>query len=454
MSLIATDQLKVIIGMGVTGMSYAKLLSVKKQQFIMMDTREKPAKLAEFQALYPAVTVMLGDLDKDVLASASEIIISPGIAKNHPAIDFAVSQGVALIGDVDLFCREVTKPIIAITGSNAKSTVTTLVGDMARESGLNVGVGGNIGFPVLDFLEQEEKDIYVLELSSFQLETTNDLRASVATVLNVSPDHLDRYDNKLQQYYQAKHRIFRGCKAVVENLDDALTQPLLPKNVDVVGYRLGESDFNIFGLLDVNIDGVMVEHLALAKKPLLATKHIKLPGKHNVINALSALAIGHVAGFKIEAMLSAITNFEGLEHRCQLVAEKHKVRFFDDSKGTNVGATIAALNGLGSVLKNDEKIILIAGGVGKGADFSELAIAANQYVKKLVLIGEDALKIADSLPLLDSYFAKDMQDAVKHSAKFAKEGDIVLLSPACASFDMFNNFNHRGEVFSLHAKEL
>jgi len=454
MSLIATDQLKVIIGMGVTGMSYAKLLSAKGQQFIMMDTRAKPAKLAEFQTLYPTVKVILGELDKDILASASEIIISPGIAKNQPAIDFAVNQGVALIGDVDLFCREVTKPIIAITGSNAKSTVTTLVGDMARESGLNVGVGGNIGFPVLDFLEQEEKDVYVLELSSFQLETTNDLRASVATVLNVSPDHLDRYDNQLQQYYQAKHRIFRGCKAVVENLDDALTKPLLPKNVDVVGYRLGESDFNIFGLMDVEIDGVASEYLALAKKPLLATKDIKLPGKHNIINALSALAIGHVAGFKIEAMLKAITDFKGLEHRCQLVAEKNKVRFFDDSKGTNVGATIAALNGLGSVLKNDEKIVLIAGGVGKGADFSELSAAANQYVRKLVLIGEDGQKIANSLPDIDVYFAKDMQDAVKHSADCAKEGDIVLLSPACASFDMFNNFNHRGEVFSLHAKEL
>ncbi|OUS26077.1 UDP-N-acetylmuramoylalanine--D-glutamate ligase ['Osedax' symbiont bacterium Rs2_46_30_T18] len=454
MSLIATDQLKIVIGLGVTGVSCARLLAKNAENFIVVDTREKPPKLEQFRREYPNVKVILGPLDAQLLATASELILSPGIAKNDPAIAYAVDSGALLVGDIDLFCREVSAPIIAITGSNAKSTVTTLVGEMAKCCHLAVGVGGNIGTPVLDFLEQPEKDIYVLELSSFQLETTNDLRANVATVLNITPDHLDRYNNNFQKYYQAKHRIFKGCKNVVENLDDALTHPLVAKNVQIYGYRLAASDFHIFGLLDVEVEGVMQEHLALAKQPLLEISKIKLPGRHNVINALAALSIGHAAGFAMQGMLKAIEDFQGLEHRCQWVANKQEVDYFNDSKGTNVGATVAALQGLGATLSEDKKIVLIAGGDGKGADFDDLAEPVAGFVKALVLIGTDAKKIAASVTGAQVHYATDMQAAILKAAALASAGEIVLLSPACASFDMFDNYEQRGQVFTALARDL
>ncbi len=454
MSIIATDQLKIIIGLGATGMSCARLLAKKGERFLVVDTREQPANLASFQQLYPQIKVVLGPLNKTLLASASELIVSPGIAKDDPAIAYAVAKGSVLIGDIDLFCRTTSAPIIAITGSNAKSTVTTLVGEMAMACGIEVGVGGNIGLPVLDFLEQPEKDLYVLELSSFQLETCNDLRASVATVLNLTPDHLDRYANDFQKYYQAKHRIFKGCKSVVENLDDTLTHPLVAKNVDIIGYRLGVSDFNIFGLMTTEIDGEMQECLALAKQPLLATSAIKLPGRHNVVNALAALSIGHLAGFSMQGMLEAIVDFQGLEHRCQLVAIKERVSYFNDSKGTNVGATVAALEGLGATLATGNKIVLIAGGDGKGASFNDLQKPVAAHVKALVLIGTDAQRIAAAAPQAEIHYAESMQEAVRQSAALASAGDIVLLSPACASFDMFDNYAQRGAVFSAAAVDL
>jgi UDP-N-acetylmuramoylalanine--D-glutamate ligase len=454
MSLIASDQLKIIIGMGVTGMSCAKLLARNGEHFVMMDTRDHPPNLAKFKSEYPDIKVVLGPLNKELLATASELIVSPGIAINDDEIVFAQQQGAVLIGDIDLFCREVNAPIVAITGSNAKTTVTTLVGEMAKASGMNVGVGGNIGTPVLDFLDQPEKDLYILELSSFQLETTHDLRANVATVLNITPDHLDRYDNDFQKYYQAKHRIFRGCKNLVENLDDALTHPLSPKNVGVIGYRLGVSDFKIFGLMNIAVEGVEKEYLAFAKKPLMATDAITIPGRHNTINALAALAIGYSAGLDMQAMLNAIADFKGLEHRCQLVVNKNQVAYFNDSKGTNVGATVAALEGLGATLAKDKKIVLIAGGDGKGASFNDLAQPIFEYVKALVLIGNDAKKIAAIAPKTHIYFVASMQEAVQQSAAIANAGEVVLLSPACASFDMFDNYEQRGDVFIAAAREL
>ena len=452
--LIASDQLKIVIGLGVTGVSCAKLLAAKGARFMVLDTRERPANLASFERDYPDVKVILGPLDQQLLASATELILSPGIAKNDPAIAYAVAQGVKLVGDIDLFCREINAPIIAITGSNAKSSVTTLVGEMAVAAGLDVGVGGNIGLPVLDFLSQPEKDIYILELSSFQLETTHELRAAVATVLNLTPDHLDRYDQDFQQYHQAKHRIFKGCKSVVVNLEDALTQPLVANEVKVMGNRLGASDFSVFGLMKVVEQGVQREYIALAKQPLLATDKIKLPGRHNIMNALAALAIGHQAGFEMSAMLGAIENFKGLAHRCQWVENKHGVNYFNDSKGTNVGATVAALEGLGATLAIDKKIILIAGGDGKGADFDALAAPVKRLVKTLVLIGTDAQRIASIAPTTNAVFAQSMSGAVQQAAKLAEQGDIVLLSPACASFDMFANYGERGELFCAAVEAL
>lgn len=442
MNLIASDHFKIVIGLGKTGLACARFLASKGVAFAVVDNRENPPGAEELHAEFPAVELQCGAFDPDFLQKADELILSPGVAKSDPAIQQAVESGVNLSGDIDLFCREVTAPIIAITGSNAKSTVTMLVGEMAAKSGLNVGVCGNIGTPVLDMLQEEEKDLYVMELSSFQLETTNELRAEVATVLNVSPDHLDRYTG-MQEYYQSKHRIFRGCKQAVVNRDDALTMPLLPSSVKVSGYHLGRPDLKLFGLIEEQGE----QWLSLGRDTLLPVSELKIRGSHNVANALSALALGKAAGLPMIGMLEALKEFSGLKHRCQWVADKSGVSYFNDSKGTNVGATVAALNGLGDSLPVGRKIILIAGGVGKGAEFAELAEPMQQYARGLVYIGEDGPVLAQALDTVPQQSADTMQAAVRKAADMACAGDIVLLSPACASFDMFSGFPARGDAF-------
>lgn len=447
MSLITSDQLKIVIGLGQTGLSCARYLARKGQRFGLADTRANPPGLEQIRAEFPGVELRLGELDADYLKQASELVLSPGVSQQLVAIKDAVASGVALIGDIDLFCREVSAPIVAITGSNAKSTVTTLVGEMASTAGIDVGVGGNLGTPVLDMLEAGEKSLYVLELSSFQLETVHDLRAQVATILNISPDHLDRYDG-MQGYYQAKHRIFRGCKAAVENRDDALTHPLLPKNVPIWGYRLSQPDLKIFGL----IEEAGIEWLALGHEKLLPSSEIRMPGRHNVANALAALALGNAVDIPMVAMLETLKNFGGLEHRCQWVANKQGLDFYNDSKGTNVGATVAALDGLGANLVGDQRIVLIAGGDGKGADFDDLITPVNRFVRKVVLIGLDAEKIRKTLfssgtTPVSSTMVPSLKSAVQCAVESAEVGDIVLLSPACASIDMFKNYADRGHQF-------
>lgn len=447
MSLITSDQLKIVIGLGQTGLSCARYLAKKGQRFSLADTRVNPPGLEQIKAEFPDVELRLGELDAEYLQQANELVLSPGVSQQLAAIKSAVANGVALIGDIDLFCREVSAPIVAITGSNAKSTVTTLVGEMAKTAGIDVGVGGNLGTPVLDMLQSGEQSLYVLELSSFQLETVHDLRAQVATVLNVSPDHLDRYDG-MQGYYQAKHRIFRGCKAAVENRDDPLTHPLLPKDVPLWGYRLGQPDFKIFGLIEESA----IEWLAIGHEKLMPSNEIKMPGRHNVANALAALALGNAVDIPMSAMLATLQTFGGLEHRCQWVANKNGVDFYNDSKGTNVGATVAALEGLGANLSGEQRIVLIAGGDGKGADFDDLILPVSRYVRKVILMGQDAEKIRhtlDNAKILkaDSIIVSSLENAVQLSIEFAQVGDIVLLSPACASIDMFKNYADRGHQF-------
>ncbi|WP_415887106.1 UDP-N-acetylmuramoyl-L-alanine--D-glutamate ligase [Neptuniibacter sp. QD37_6] len=442
MSLIASDKLKVVIGLGQTGLACARYLASKDERFVVVDSRENPPGMDELSTELPDVKLICGPFDAELLSSASELILSPGVAQSDPAIQTAVKAGVKLSGDIDLFCNEISAPIVAITGSNAKSTVTTLVGEMAAAAGLNVGVCGNIGTPVLEMLNEPEKDLYVIELSSFQLETTNDLRAAVATVLNISPDHLDRYDS-MQGYYQAKHRIFRGAKKVVVNRDDALTMPLMPSGVDQLAYHLGKPDLKVFGLTEEKGE----TWLAVGLDKLIPVSELKIRGSHNMANALSALALGQSVGLPMDAMLTALKNFAGLKHRCQWVAEKAGIEYYNDSKGTNVGATVAALNGLGKTLSADKRIVLIAGGVGKGAEFSELAEPMQQFARALIYIGEDGPRLADSCEGVIKESADDMQAAVAKAQAQAKEGDIVLLSPACASFDMFSGFPARGDAF-------
>ncbi|MBP0047529.1 UDP-N-acetylmuramoyl-L-alanine--D-glutamate ligase [Marinobacterium sp. AK62] len=441
MSLIATDKRRIIIGLGQTGLSCARYFQRHGQPFAVCDTREAPAGVDDFRAAFPGVELRLGKLDTDWLLSADELVISPGVDKRQPEIQQAVAAGVPLIGDIDLFCREATAPIVAITGSNAKSTVTTLVGEMAQAAGINVGVGGNIGLPALDLLEQPA-DLYVLELSSFQLETAHGLKAAAATVLNISPDHLDRYDS-MQDYVLTKQRIYRGAAKVIANRDDPLTQPLMAQGVELRRFGLGEPDLKDYGLREHEGETWLCQGLT----PLLPVTALKLRGSHNHANALAALALAEAVNIPREAALQALQAFAGLEHRCQWVADIEGVGYYNDSKGTNVGATLAALEGLGTSLAPGAGLILLAGGVGKDQAFGELSAPLQRYGKALVLFGRDARQIASEVKGVETSFADSLEVAVQQAAQLAVPGDLVLLSPACASFDMFSGYPARGEAF-------
>jgi UDP-N-acetylmuramoylalanine--D-glutamate ligase len=438
--LIATDNKQVIVGLGVTGLSCARYLYRKGQDFSVVDSRLSPPGLDEFKQCFPDVKIFLGEISDKSLFGASLLIVSPGVALSDPAIKRAIEQGVKVCGDIDLFMQDVAAPVIAITGSNGKSTVTTIMGEMASKAGKRVAVGGNIGVPALDLLTEENMELYVLELSSFQLERAGNLGFEVATVLNISADHMDRYPNFFS-YYQAKHRVFRNCKKIVINRGDTLSKPLVSEDVKVFSFGLDKADFNGFGLLEE--DGV--EYLAYQFEKLIPITQLKIVGRHNIENALAALALGKAAGLAIAPMLEALQQFSGLQHRCQMVDELQGVRYYNDSKGTNVGATTAAIKGLEN---NCKKVVLIAGGVAKGADLSPLLPILKSHARGLVAIGE----AADTLVTLCAndmsvVLASSMEAAVSEATKMSEEGDAVLLSPACASFDMYENYQQRGNAF-------
>ena len=385
--------------------------------------------------------VRCGELDVEFLCRADELYVSPGLALATPALQAAAARGVKLSGDIDLFARNAKAPIVAISGSNAKSTVTTLVGEMAAAAGKRVAVGGNLGTPALDLLS-DDIELYVMELSSFQLETTNQLGAEVATVLNVSEDHMDRYSG-LPAYHLAKHRIFRGARQVVVNRQDALTRPLMSEGQPCWTFGLGAPDFKAFGLREENGE----KYLAFEFQNLMPVRELKVRGAHNQANALAALALGHAVGLPFDAMLSSLRNFTGLEHRCQWVRELDGVSYYNDSKATNVGAALAAIEGLG--MDMDGKLVLIAGGDGKGADFSGLHDSVAKYCRAVVLMGRDAGLIADALgDAVPQVRVASLDEAIAQSRALAQPGDAVLLSPACASFDMFKNYEERGQLFA------
>lgn len=441
MSLITTDKQRIIVGLGATGLSVARYLAGRDLPFAVCDTRPEPPGLDKLKRFAPMADLCLGELDADLLSSAGELIVSPGIALSTPAIKAAIDAGVSVVGDIELFAREADAPIIAITGSNAKTTVTTLVGAMVEQAGKRVAVGGNIGTPALDLLD-EKADLYVLELSSFQLETTQTLNAAVAVVLNVSEDHMDRYTG-LAAYHLAKHRIFRGAQQVVFNRDDALTRPLVADQLPCWSFGLSRPDFRGFGLIEQGGQS----WLAFEFKALMPTADLKIRGAHNQANALAALALGHAVGLPMPAMLSALREFAGLPHRCQWLGQYAGVDYYDDSKATNVGAALAAIEGFASDLQG--KQVLIAGGDGKGADFSALLGPVARHCRAVILLGRDA-------PLLEKLFAghvavqrvATLDEAVVAAAAAAEPGDVVLLSPACASLDMFRNFEERGRLFA------
>lgn len=439
--MTTSDNLHVIIGLGATGLSCARFLRRRGLNVAVNDTREKPPHLAELTRDYPEILVSLGKLDGVLLSKAARIILSPGIAKSESLIVQQIKKGTPVIGDIELFAENVKVPVIAITGTNAKSTVTTLVGTMAEKAGFKVAIGGNLGIPVLDLLhDHTNANLFVLELSSFQLETTYSLQPQVACVLNISPDHMDRY-NDLHAYQQAKLRIYHHCQTAVSNKDDTLTECHTPVK-EKLYFTLNSPNANTFGLLTENESA----YLAFNDQCLMATKELPVLGKHYQANALAALAIGHGLHMPFADMVQVLREFKGLPHRCQFVRELNGVKWFNDSKGTNVGATLAAIDGLGRDMFG--KMVLIAGGIGKNADFSPLLPVIERHARHIVLIGEAAQEIAAVIhQRIPISFANSMEEAIIQAFRVAQSDDYVLLSPACASFDMFKNFEHRGEVF-------
>ncbi|WP_440465419.1 UDP-N-acetylmuramoyl-L-alanine--D-glutamate ligase [Psychrobacter sp. ASPA161_6] len=451
--------LQVVVGLGQSGLSVANYLTKQGYHVAVTDSQPTPALADQLPA---AVDIrQFGAIDAELLQQAARIIISPGISLDTDAVAAARRANIPVVSDIQLFCEACTVPIVAITGSNAKSTVTTLVGQMAADAGVNVGVGGNIGVPALNLLANPDMQLAVLELSSFQLETVTNLGAQVATVLNMSPDHLDRHGDMLG-YHQAKHRIFQGAKSVVINREDALTRPLVADNLPRLSTGIHAPDKGHYGLI-TDPEGQI--YLARGTDRLLSADKLQIKGRHNLLNAQAALALGELAGLPLDSMLNTLQQFTGLEHRCQYVATAAGLDYFNDSKGTNIGSTMAAIEGLGAVYApKDGKLLLILGGQGKGQQFGELTPFINKYVSQVLFIGEDAkqieqhlraTKLSDEVALhqcqtLESAFATIQQVTISSLSQV----QAVLLSPACASFDQFSGYAARGEHFSQLVSQL
>jgi len=443
-AMVKRDLPNVIVGLGKTGLSCARFLAKHGESFVVIDSRSVPPGFADFRREFPQAPLFLGGFDDALLARAQRLIMSPGVALAEPAIAAAVRNGAEAIGDIELFARAARAPVVAITGANGKSTVTTLVGEMVRDAGFEVRVGGNLGTPALDLLAESEPHFYVLELSSFQLETTHSLNAAAATVLNISPDHMDRYRD-VQEYASAKQRIYRGGGVMVINADDDYVAAMIEPGRKVVRFSLGDPKQDDFGIREPQ------GYLCLAKgaEILLPANELRIKGLHNIANALAALALGEAVGVPMASMLTTLRRFAGLPHRTQWVASRDGVSWYNDSKGTNVGATLAALQGMPG------KVVLIAGGLGKGQDFTPLKAAAAAKARAVVLLGQDAPLIESALArTVPVVHVRDMDEAVERAAHLAQEGDTVLLSPACASFDMFKGYDHRGEVFTAAVRRI
>jgi UDP-N-acetylmuramoylalanine--D-glutamate ligase len=449
----------VIVGLGRTGLSCARYLHARGRRLAVTDTRQKPPEMARLAELDPGIPVSVGGLDVRLLEGADCVVASPGVSLAEPFFVEARRRGLEIVGDIELFARAVDAPVVGITGTNGKSTVTTLVGRMAERAGLHVRVGGNLGEPALDLLSPAAAQtsasrgaqaaaaptrLYVLELSSFQLESTTSLDLKAAVVLNVTPDHLDRYDS-VESYAHAKARIFARCETAVINLDDPLVVAMPRPGQKTLSFSLRASIGADYAVTTRDGDWWLTRR----GEPLLAVSAMKIKGLHNAANALASLALGDALGLPMPAMLEELSTFPGLAHRSQWVADVRGVTYINDSKGTNVGATIAAVSGMRGPL------IMIAGGDGKNQDFAELADVFRGKVRHTALIGRDAAAIAKALAgICTLETCATLEDAVRAAAKAAQPGDTVLLSPACASLDMFRDYTHRGAVFTQAVKEL
>ena len=433
-----------IVGLGKTGLSCARFLTAHGEEIAVTDSREHPPGLKDLRALLPDAAVFLGGFSEDALKHADRVVLSPGVGAGTPFIAKARAMGLPVMGDIELFAHYARAPVVGITGSNGKSTVTTLVGVMAERAGRAARVGGNLGTPALDLLKDAEPELYVLELSSFQLEITDSLACAAATVLNISPDHMDRYTD-LDQYAAAKARIFRSCHTAVLNRDDPAVRIMGAGAKTRVSFGLDAPAAGDYGVVGSGAD----EWLVRSSERLMPVSVLAMRGRHNLANALAAMALGDAVGLPVSAMVDALQDFRGLPHRMEFVASVHEVAYYDDSKGTNLGATLAAVAGV------TQPLVLIAGGDAKGQDFAPLAEVLARKARGAVLLGKDA-------PLLERAFAgklqvqrvKDMDAAVLAAAKLAQPGDMVLLSPACSSLDMFENFEHRGRVFAAAVRRL
>jgi UDP-N-acetylmuramoylalanine--D-glutamate ligase len=434
----------VVAGLGKSGQSVIRHLTARGWQVSGTDTRAEPPGMAMLRAVHPDMTFAVGGLDLHLLVGADCVVVSPGLSQNDPFFAAARARGIEVIGDIELFARSGARPVVGITGTNGKSTVTSLVASMAERAGVAVRAGGNPAPPALDLLEGGPAKLYVLELSSYQLETTTSLELVAATVLNVTPDHLDRYRD-IASYAAAKARIFERCAAAIINLDDPLVAAMAGDKKRRLTFSVQPgvaADYH----LSVEPSG---DWLCLRGEHLIAMDETHLVGRHNAANALAALAMGDALGLDRFAMLSALAEFAGLPHRAAFVREVAGVRYFNDSKGTNVGATLAAVAGFSGPL------LLIAGGEGKGQDFAPLAAALAGRTRLVLLMGRDAALIEAALSgHVPTRRCATLEEAVVTAARMAQSGDTVLLSPACASQDMFRDYTERGDVFADAVRRL
>lgn len=445
MTTQSIDAEYIVFGLGKTGLSCARFLTARGLDFAVFDSRDEPPGLDEFQQSFADVEVLTGSVSPTVIGRCRHLVLSPGVARDHRVVAAALERGIEVIGDIELFARYAKAPVIAVTGSNGKSTVVTMVSNILSGAGLDVRTGGNLGTPALDLLGAQEPDCYVLEVSSFQLESTYTVAPAVACILNVSPDHMDRYPD-MPAYLAAKQRIYAKAESTVLNADDAFLRELRPP---------GETDF-------VSLHDIAAARYTVAREKgelwliakgdkFMRAAELNIGGEHNIMNALAAIAITDKMSVSRSVQSRVLAAYRGLPHRCQMIARKSGVDWFDDSKGTNVGAACAAIRGVFAARRG----VLIAGGQGKGADFQPLAEAVEGRVHDVVLIGEDARTLGAALQgFAELHFAIDMRAAVATAAMLAAAGEAVLLSPACASFDMFENFEERGRAFAAAVTEL
>ncbi|GAA59155.1 UDP-N-acetylmuramoylalanine--D-glutamate ligase [Pseudoalteromonas sp. BSi20652] len=422
-----------VLGLGVTGLGIVRFLLSQGFTPKVVDSRANPPGIDWLKEHAPILDTHFGDLDDAELCSSDMIIISPGLSLKIPAVADAINADVEVIGDVELFARINTKPVVAVTGSNGKSTVVTLAYDVLKEAGYKVALGGNIGTAVLDLLN-DDFDVYVLELSSFQLDTTTSLKPISATVLNVSEDHLDRYDS-YQAYIDSKLSIYNFAELIIVNADDSQTHPVERDTAPQINFGAQQGDYHL-----ALHNGET--HFIVKGEAFLPVSTLRVVGKHNYLNTLAVMALLSPFAVSKEQYKNALGQFNGLAHRCQFVAELNGVKYFNDSKATNVGATIAAIDSLAS---DGENLVVIAGGDAKGADLNALKPYIEQHVKALICFGKDASDLAAITN--KSYLTNNMEEAVTLANVLSSTGNIVLLAPACASIDMYNNYMQRGDDF-------